>query len=187
MAKKNVNLAGAIRGTSHTSGDLTVVSIVMSPNRVVAYNLHRARNLRGWTQEQAAERLELFIGKRWSKASWSAAERSSSGGERLREFTADELIAFSRCFELPPAWFLAPPPETVEIELPGGSAASQRREAYVAMLAGDDAANARKLAELERDMRSMSERLRTVTVGVTITPAVETDTAGTITPKTGKS
>lgn len=50
--------------------------LTLTPNRVVAYNLARARSLRGWTQEQAAERLEPFLGVRWSKATFSAAERS---------------------------------------------------------------------------------------------------------------
>ncbi len=38
------------------------------------------------------------------------------------------------------------------------------------MVLGSSAANERELAELERDMLAMSERLRTFTVGVTTTP-----------------
>lgn len=80
----------------------------MSPNRVVAYNLNRARRRRGWTQDQAAEQLERHLGVRWSKALFSAAERSAAA-ERVRPFDADELVAMSRSFGLPIAWFFLPP------------------------------------------------------------------------------
>lgn len=81
----------------------------LSPNQVVAYNLAQARLLRGWTQEQAADALEPHVGKRWSKATFSAAERSVDG-ERVRQFDADEIVAFARAFELPVSWFFLPPP-----------------------------------------------------------------------------
>jgi len=81
----------------------------LTPNQIVAENLYRARILRGWTQEQAAEVLEPYLGVRWSKATFSAAERSVSRRDRIREFTADELVAFSRAFLLPIPWFFLPP------------------------------------------------------------------------------
>lgn len=81
----------------------------LSPNQVVAYNLAQARMLRGWTQEQAAEALEVHVGTRWSKATFSAAERSVDG-ERVRQFDADEIVAFARAFDLPVSWFFLPPP-----------------------------------------------------------------------------
>lgn len=74
----------------------------------MAYNLARARELRGWSQARAAEEAEPYLGRRLSQASWSAAERSSSTG-RLRRFNASELVAFSRTFDLPIGWFLTPP------------------------------------------------------------------------------
>lgn len=80
----------------------------LTPNQIVAFNLRRARELKGWTQDEAAEHLEPHLGARWSKASYSAAERSVDG-ERIREFTADDLVAFARTFRLPIAWFLTPP------------------------------------------------------------------------------
>ncbi len=46
---------------------------------------------------------------RWSKASVSQAERSVAGGF-VRNFTADEIVAFARGFELPVTWFFMPPP-----------------------------------------------------------------------------
>ena len=81
----------------------------LSPNQVVAFNLAQARLLRGWTQEQAAEALEPHVGSRWSKATFSAAERSMDG-ERVRQFDADEIVAFARAFDLPVSWFFLPPP-----------------------------------------------------------------------------
>lgn len=81
----------------------------LTPNQVVAYNLGQARLLKGWTQDQATEALEPFLGLRWSKANYSAAERSVDG-KRIRNFDADEIVAFARGFELPVSWFFMPPP-----------------------------------------------------------------------------
>lgn len=80
----------------------------LTPNQIVAFNLYRARALRGWTQQEAAERLEKYLGTRWSKASFSAAERSVAG-ERVRQFSADEITAFAIAFDLPIGWFFLPP------------------------------------------------------------------------------
>jgi hypothetical protein len=81
----------------------------LTPNQVIAFNLARARERQGWTLNEAAERLEPYVGSRWSKANLSAAERSIAG-ERIRNFDADEIVAFARCFELPIAFFFMPPP-----------------------------------------------------------------------------
>jgi hypothetical protein len=81
----------------------------LTPNQVIAFNLARARERQGWTLNEAAERLEPYLGSRWSKANLSAAERSIAG-ERIRNFDADEIVAFARCFELPIAFFFMPPP-----------------------------------------------------------------------------
>jgi len=80
-----------------------------TPNQVVAYNLRRARLLRGWTQEETAARLQEHLGVRWSSASYSVAERSTDRPERIRNFTADEIVAFARTFRLPVTWFFFPP------------------------------------------------------------------------------
>lgn len=80
-----------------------------SPNQVVAYNVGRARALRGWTQEQAAHELSQHLEKRLSRASYSAIERSVGGG-RVKQFSADELVALARAFRLPMLWFFMPPP-----------------------------------------------------------------------------
>jgi transcriptional regulator with XRE-family HTH domain len=80
----------------------------LTANQVVAYNLTRVRKMLGLSQEQAAERLEPHLGTRWSKAVYSAAERSFHGN-RIRQFTADDLTAFSLAFGVPVAYFFVPP------------------------------------------------------------------------------
>ena len=95
----------------------------LTPNQIVAANLALAREMNGWTQEQAAKEMAPYLGKQWSKATFSVAERSVDG-ERIRDFSADELLAFSRTFGLPVTWFLIPPEPPVEGEdVPGIAAA----------------------------------------------------------------
>jgi transcriptional regulator with XRE-family HTH domain len=78
-------------------------------NQVVAYNVRAARELRGWTQEEFADRLEPYLGTRLTQASVSGIERAWDG-ERRREFDAHELLIFAMVFGLPILWFLLPPP-----------------------------------------------------------------------------
>ena len=99
----------------------------MTANQLVAHNLRRAREEWGWTQELAAQKLELYLGKRWSRASFSIAERSADEGARKREFDANELLAFSRTFEKPVAWFFAPPDDGLEHVICGASLDVTRR------------------------------------------------------------
>jgi transcriptional regulator with XRE-family HTH domain len=80
----------------------------ISASQLVAHNLTRIRKTRGWSQEQAAVRLEPYLGVRWSKAVYSAAERSYSS-KRVRQFTAAELAAFALAFEVPVVYFFMPP------------------------------------------------------------------------------
>ncbi|MBA2240473.1 MAG: helix-turn-helix transcriptional regulator [Solirubrobacterales bacterium] len=108
-----------------------------TPNQLVAYNLRRARTRRGWTQTEAAERLEPFLGARWSKATYSAAERSVAG-ERVRQFTAGDLYAFARCFELPPAFFLAPSPSVEQIAPADAAKTTSREEAFELLFGLDE-------------------------------------------------
>src|SRR4051795_10132851 len=76
----------------------------LTPNQVVAFNVAQARESKGWTQQQLAEALEPYLGKRWSKASVSQAERSVAG-KFIRQFDADEIVALARAFDLPVGWF----------------------------------------------------------------------------------
>jgi hypothetical protein len=80
----------------------------LTPNQIVAYNLAQARAEKGWTQDEASAALEPYLGSRWSKANFSAAERSVTG-DRVRNFDADEIVAFARAFELPVTYFFMPP------------------------------------------------------------------------------
>jgi transcriptional regulator with XRE-family HTH domain len=77
-------------------------------NQVVAYNVKAARELRSWTQDELADRLEPYLGQRLTQASVSAIERAWDG-DRRREFDAHELLTFSMVFDLPIIWFLLPP------------------------------------------------------------------------------
>jgi transcriptional regulator with XRE-family HTH domain len=78
-------------------------------NEIVAYNFRRARELRGWTQENAARALAGLLGQRLPQASISAIERAYEG-DRHREFDAHEILAFALAFDLPLVWFFLPPP-----------------------------------------------------------------------------
>jgi transcriptional regulator with XRE-family HTH domain len=78
-------------------------------NQVVAYNVREARQLRGWTQEELADRLEPLLGQRLTQAGVSSIERAWDG-DRRREFDAHELLIFAVVFDLPILWFLLPPP-----------------------------------------------------------------------------
>lgn len=80
----------------------------MTANEVVAYNLIRARRLRGWTQGEAAARLERESGKAWTSATLGAAERSATSS-RTRQFDANDLLTFSLAFDQPIAFFFIPP------------------------------------------------------------------------------
>ena len=92
------------------------MSNLYTPNQLVAYNLARIRKQRALTQEQTVELLTPFLGVRWSVASLSAAERSVDG-KRVKEFNADELIALSRAFDVPLAYWFTPPPADGETRL----------------------------------------------------------------------
>ncbi len=100
---------------------------VLSANQVVSYRLREARELRGWTQKDAGERLGVYLGVRWSEASVSQAETSCYPGRRRREFTGDELLALVRCFELPMMFFLVPPPGCRLATGDGGDAGLDRQ------------------------------------------------------------
>ncbi len=79
-----------------------------SASQVVAHNLTRARRLRGVSQAEVAERLARFTGAKWTQVTVSQAERSVSG-QRVRNFSANELVALARTFDLPMLYFFMPP------------------------------------------------------------------------------
>jgi hypothetical protein len=66
---------------------------------------------RCWYQardEPASPGSGPYLGTLLSTASFSAIERSVDTG-RVREFNADELLAFARGFRVPISWFFTPP------------------------------------------------------------------------------
>lgn len=89
----------------------------MTPNQIVAHNVARARALRGWTQAEAGEALAPYWGAKLSEASFSALERSATSVNRIKVFSADELLALSRGFDLPIGYFLTPPPPSTDTAL----------------------------------------------------------------------
>lgn len=97
----------------------------MTPNQIVSYNLARARALRGWTQEEAAEALAPYLGARLSFASFSAMERSAHRVDRVKVFSADELLALSRAFDLPIGYFFTPLPPAEDVGLHAPDAGSK--------------------------------------------------------------
>jgi transcriptional regulator with XRE-family HTH domain len=89
-----------------------------TPNQVVAGNLLRLRHRRGLTQADVARLLSSVAGKTWSEAMVAHAERSVTGN-RVREFTADDLVTLSRAFDVPVLYFLTPPPTGIFVHVPG--------------------------------------------------------------------
>ena len=80
----------------------------LSPDQVVSRNLMRARELRGWTQQEAAAAISRHLGREWTVSAVAGAERSHRT-PRVKEFSATEITAFCRAFRLPLAWFYLPP------------------------------------------------------------------------------
>src|SRR3954463_16746824 len=90
---------------------------VMTTNQIVAHNVAKARAIRGWTQDQAAEAIAPFWGARMSEGSFSALERSAWNPSRIKRFSADDLLALSRGFDLPIGFFFTPPPPALDAGL----------------------------------------------------------------------
>lgn len=84
---------------------------VLSANQLIAFNMWRSRKSSGWSQQEVAELLEKYTGRPWSNASVSAAERSWQGG-RPRKFDANEVLALSKIFDEPIAYFFLPPEDS---------------------------------------------------------------------------
>ena len=65
-----------------------------TPNQVVASNLIRLRQRRNLTQAEAARKLSDYSPKAWTEPMVAHAERSITGN-RIREFTADDLVTLA--------------------------------------------------------------------------------------------
>lgn len=105
---------------------------VMTPDEVVSLNLGRARELRGWTQPEAAQNVSRYLGREWSAQVYGDAERAWRL-KRVKVFSAEEIIALCRAFRLPLVWFYLPPDPWTVIA-PRGAAAGDAPAA----MTGDD-------------------------------------------------
>jgi transcriptional regulator with XRE-family HTH domain len=137
----------------------------MNANQLVAHNLRRARLARDLTQAQAGKQLEPYLGVRWSSAVFSAAETSVSG-KRVKEFTANELLAFARAFGFPVPWFFLPPPEAElrEEVFTGGRVTTDTAALIEAAVPAFDEAIPARLRELAqtlpgRELPTLEERM----------------------------
>lgn len=101
-------VSGSASGSSATSGH-AIGEVHKWPNRLIGLNLRRARQMGGLSQAEAALQLEPYLGVRWSSSTFSLAETSLSG-RRVRDFSADEVVAFARAFEVPVSFFYMPLP-----------------------------------------------------------------------------
>ena len=134
----------------------------LTANQVVAFNLQQARDWRGWTQDEAAVALEPYLGVLWSKATFSQAERSVAG-RFIRNFTADEIVAFARGFELPVTWFFMPPPPWAAAGMPTRLAVPDEPQAgepvatLVDLVFGDDYQQALLTVRLDRFLADLGE------------------------------
>lgn len=92
----------------------------VSVHQVVAYNFRRAREEKGWTQNQTSDELAPYLGYELKQAGVSAIEKTFDS-ERKRNLDVGEVAAFARCFDLPLAWFFTPPPSmtTLPLATPG--------------------------------------------------------------------
>jgi transcriptional regulator with XRE-family HTH domain len=80
----------------------------LTVHQVVAHNVFQARQLRGWTQEEAATEISTALGRPLTAAGLSAIEKTYTS-RRQRVIDVTELVAFARAFGLPIAWFFLPP------------------------------------------------------------------------------
>jgi hypothetical protein len=136
------------------------VKKVLTANQLVALNLAQMRRQWGFTQAGFCEALEPYLGTRWSPAVLSAAERSVDG-KRVREFSANEIIAIARVFQKPAAQLLKPPDDTIGLATPDHPDGLAQKE--VTMLTGPlDEETSRKYFEPLPDLVKTLESARRI-------------------------
>lgn len=79
-----------------------------TPNQIVAYNLARIRDEKGWNQDEVVTRLADY-GVSITRANYSLMETSWKREDRIRNFDADLIAALAAVFEVPVLWFYLPP------------------------------------------------------------------------------
>lgn len=80
-----------------------------TPNQVVAFNLARIREMKGLDMTTAAATVSHALGVSWSDRTYAQVERSVTGA-KIRQFTADDLVALAWAYNVPVGFFLTPPP-----------------------------------------------------------------------------
>jgi hypothetical protein len=146
---------------------------LVTPNEIVAYNLRRARDLKGWTQEAAATALEPFLGVKWTGPSFSVAERwKPQPGQKVRQFGADEIVAFAAAFELPIGFFFRTPSEAGAVRLPGQIGLPV--DVY-AVLVTDPQELRREVDDLEQHLRDLVEAARALGINLAVPPQKQPD------------
>jgi transcriptional regulator with XRE-family HTH domain len=81
----------------------------LTASAIVAMNVRRIREEKGWTQAHAGERLEKVTGRPFSVATVSALERGWDRTGPERAFTINELDAISQAFGVALLELLLPP------------------------------------------------------------------------------
>ena len=128
--------------------------IIYSVNQVVAWNLWKARREKGWTQAEATQQLAPYLGEEWSVATYSAAERSAQRFDRVRQFNADDLVAFAATFGVPVQYFFVGPTlsDSEDVDIVAGDRESCRVFTfgeYMRIAYGSPAAIEELVAELQ--------------------------------------
>jgi hypothetical protein len=127
---------------------------VYRPNQIVAYNLRRLRTEKGWSQMDAAGRLAPYLGVVWTSANFSVAERHwPKEGQKVREFGADEIVAFAAVFGVGIDALFQPPPDAGTVH-PGGGTTGLPVDAYRELLVPLQAER-QELTELEGRAREL--------------------------------
>jgi transcriptional regulator with XRE-family HTH domain len=124
-------------------------------NRVIAYNLRKAREARNMTQEEAARAVADFLGRKpVSRATWAAAEHSSNE-ERVRQFTGDELLAYSLVFNVPLIWWFLPEGSDGPPSVASGRAVLSQHELLQRLLPTDEVKERLMLAGFSDPLQEM--------------------------------
>ena len=107
-------------------------------DQVVSYNLRRARELRGWTQAEAAGRVSEHLGRSWSEQVYGDAERAYRNPKRVKVFTGEEMLALALAFERPLSSFYALPSRDTQVAARGGQPVPGAKRAHALGIDSDD-------------------------------------------------
>jgi transcriptional regulator with XRE-family HTH domain len=79
---------------------------------IVGARIKEQRQELGWTQDEFAEYLAAFLGRKWFPQAVSDAERGN------RDFTAEEILAIARTLGRAVSWFFELPPGEEQVHYP---------------------------------------------------------------------